>query len=118
MIVVFHPSRGRGGGGWGHHLPLLFSGLAQLPLVDALKISHRGCGVEATATITRARDVHEWGSTGEWWEGGDGVVWSDFIASAMVVRVFWRVEKRICCRVYVVYGKNVSKLRLSVEANC
>jgi len=28
--------------------------------------------------ITRARDVHEWGSTGEWWEGGDGVVWSDF----------------------------------------
>jgi hypothetical protein len=28
--------------------------------------------------ITRVRDVHEWGSTGEWWEGGDGVVWSAF----------------------------------------
>jgi hypothetical protein len=28
--------------------------------------------------IIRAWDVHEWGSTGEWWEGGDGVVWSDF----------------------------------------
>ncbi len=28
--------------------------------------------------ITRARDVHKWGSSGEGWEGGDGVVWSDF----------------------------------------
>ena len=28
--------------------------------------------------ITRARDVHEWGNTRKGWEGGDGVVWSDF----------------------------------------
>jgi hypothetical protein len=28
--------------------------------------------------ITRTRDVHEWGSTGEGWEGGDGVVWINF----------------------------------------
>jgi hypothetical protein len=28
--------------------------------------------------ITLARDVHEWGSTREGWEGGDGVVWTDF----------------------------------------
>jgi hypothetical protein len=39
-----------------------------------------------------------------------------FIASAMVVRVFWRVERRICCRVYVMYGTEcvgikVDKLR-------
>ena len=27
-----------GGGGWGHHLPLLFSGLDQLPLVVTLKM--------------------------------------------------------------------------------
>ena len=26
------------------------------------------------------------------------------VASAMVVRVFWRVARRICCRVYVKYG--------------
>ena len=64
----------------------------KLPLVVALKMSHRGCGVAAighhdgypcarerpSLAITRARDVHEWGSTGEWWEGGDGVVCSDF----------------------------------------
>jgi hypothetical protein len=31
-----------GGGVWGHHMPLLFSGLAQLPLIVALKMSHRG----------------------------------------------------------------------------
>ena len=24
------------------------------------------------------KDVHEWGSTGEEWDGGDGVVWSNF----------------------------------------
>jgi hypothetical protein len=26
------------------------------------------------------------------------------VASAMVVRVFWRGARRICCRVYVKYG--------------
>ena len=26
------------------------------------------------------------------------------VVSAMVVRVFWRVERRICCRVYVKSG--------------
>ena len=38
------------------------------------------------------------------------------IASAMVVRVFWRVERWICCRVYIMYGTEcvgikVDKLR-------
>jgi hypothetical protein len=28
--------------------------------------------------ITLAKDVHKWGSTGEGWEGGYGVVWTDF----------------------------------------
>ena len=28
--------------------------------------------------ITRARGMYEWGNTREGWEGGDGVVWSDF----------------------------------------
>jgi hypothetical protein len=36
-------------------------------------------------SITRARDVHEWGSTGEWWEDGDDVVWRISVISAMVV---------------------------------
>jgi hypothetical protein len=45
LIVVFLP---------GHHLPLLFSGLAQLPLVVTLNMSHRGCGVAATATAIPA----------------------------------------------------------------
>ena len=36
------------GGGLGHHLPLLFSRLAQLPLVVAVQMSHRGCRVAAT----------------------------------------------------------------------
>ena len=40
-------------GVWGHHLPLLFSGLAQLPLVIALKMSHRGCGVVDRTGIPR-----------------------------------------------------------------
>jgi hypothetical protein len=39
-----------GGGVWGHNLPLLFNGLAQLALVVALKMSHLGCGVSACAT--------------------------------------------------------------------
>jgi hypothetical protein len=73
-------------------VPLLFNGLAQLALVVALKMSHLGCGVSTCSlrnscpctpkrpnlAITRARGMYEWGNTREGWEGGDGVVWSDF----------------------------------------
>jgi hypothetical protein len=73
-------------------VPILFNGLAQLTLVVALKLSHLGCGVSACGLrnscpcipkrpnldITRARGMYEWGNTREGWEGGDGVVWSDF----------------------------------------
>ena len=40
----------RGWGVWGHHLPLLFSGLVQLPLIVTRKMRCRGCRVAAAAT--------------------------------------------------------------------
>ena len=108
-----------GGGGWGHHLPLLFSGLAQLPLVVALKMSHRGCGVVATAMAipalpsgqiwpSPARGMCTSGATPR--RGGRaGMVSFGAISvvSAMVVRVIWRVARLTCCRVYVKSGTNV-----------
>ena len=49
--------------------------------------------------------MYEWGNTREGWEGGDGVVWSDFRrVRLMVVRVIWRVTRLTCCRVYVKSG--------------
>jgi len=51
LIVVFLFLL-RVGGVWGHHLPLLFSELTQLPLVVALKMSHRGCRAASAMAIS------------------------------------------------------------------
>ena len=56
--MTFHPSRQQGGGGWGHHLPLLFSGLVQTPLVVALKMlaGLRSCGYREVVAV----EVQRW----------------------------------------------------------
>ncbi len=48
--------------------------------------------------------MYEWGNTGR--GGKPGMVTFAAITSnsAIVVRVFWRVARWICCRVYVMYG--------------
>ena len=100
-------------------MPLLFSGLAQLPLVVALKMSHRGCGVAATATaIPSLASGQVWPSpasgiftSGEAPGSGGRAGMVSFgaisIASVMVVIVIWRVARLTCCRVYVKSGTNV-----------
>jgi hypothetical protein len=57
--------------------------------------------------ITRAWDVHKWGSTGEGWEGGMLSFGAISVTSAMVTRVIRRVRECFCCRVYVKSGTNV-----------
>ena len=108
-----------GGGVWGHHLPLLFSGLVQPPLVVALKMSHQGCGVAAAAmAIPVLTSSQFWPSpacrictSGEA-RGSDGRAEMEsfgaiFVASAMVMRVIWRVRGRLRCRVHVKSGMNM-----------
>jgi hypothetical protein len=55
--LTFHPSRQQGGGGWEHHLPLLFSGLVQTPLVVALKMlaGLRSCGYREVVAVEAQR---------------------------------------------------------------
>jgi hypothetical protein len=48
------------GGVWRHHLPLLLSGLVQLPLVVALKICCQGRGVAAAAKAIPVSVLGQW----------------------------------------------------------
>ena len=87
-----------------------------LPLVVALKMSHRGCGVAATATAISVlasgqvcpSPVRGMCTSGEAPGSGGRAGMMSFgvisVASAMVVIVIWRVARLICCRVYVKYG--------------
>jgi hypothetical protein len=51
--------------------------------------------------ITRAQDVHEWGSTKEGWEEEDGVIWSNFH------HICHGFESVLESEVYVKSGMNV-----------
>ncbi len=52
--------------------------------------------------------MHEWGST----RRGEMVLFGAIsITSVMVVRVFWRVRERFCCRGYVKSGTNKWELK-------
>ena len=62
----------------------------EIALPAGRRMCRVGCGVSdlhnscpctpkwPNLAITRARGMHEWGNTREGWEGGDGVVWSNF----------------------------------------
>ena len=105
-----------GGGDWGHHQPLLFSGLTQLPLVVTVKMSRWGCGVAATATAIPALASGQVcpspaggmctseEASGSGGRAGMMLFVAISVAFAMVVILIRRVAILICCRVYVQYG--------------
>ena len=87
LIVVFLPLLRSGGGLGASSAPPIQRTCPTPPRRRSKNESPglRSCGhcdgypcarEQPSLAITRA--VHEWGSTGEWWVGGDGVVWSDF----------------------------------------
>jgi len=105
-----------GGGSGGIICPSYSADSPNFPLVVALKMSHRGCGVAATATAIPAlasgqvfvSSVHGMCTSGEAPGSGGREGKMSFgaisVASAIVVIVIWRVARLICCRVYVKYG--------------
>ena len=84
MIVVFSPLPRTGGGGWGHHLPLLFSGLIQLPLVVALKMRRGAAELRPPRRLSLRSRAANFGQPLRQvhvqlgWEGMYAFVWCDF----------------------------------------
>jgi hypothetical protein len=83
VYCCFSPPPCLGGGGLGPSFAYPIQQTCPRPMLPGLQSCYHRDGYPCACewpvfAITRARDVHEWGSTGEGWEGGDSVVWSNF----------------------------------------